>query len=356
MIEKNYINLEQEYLRYMRFTKSQAELIKKASEKLTLLGGPDAEGVAKYAEEYGQQLKATLTDEQLKILEDYSTGKAVAIMFKGLKELINDATMPDFLPSPLELSKCKYVIELASRNQILLTLIDNKAFAYDIDNNGKLIRVVANFQGGGKNKIQQEKDSQVISLSSHAGVALGAHTEAPYHATKSSVGSHSPAPSTLILTARWNPQNETTSVIPLPALMEKIDSRAILGLTLKEFGFTRTDSFVEGKGEGVNNSSIIDLDKDGMVRIRFNIYRTYYEQTAPEIAREGFVSLVRAINTTMPIKVNLQPTTAIAINNSAALHGRDIIMDNRRLLIRLFGYEKGVEPIKIATDPMIVQG
>lgn len=39
-----------------------------------------------------------------------------------------------------------------------------------------------------------------------------------------------------------------------------------------------------------------------------------------------------------------------------ALHCRDIIQDNCRLLVRLFGYWKGIKYIEINQDPLLVQG
>lgn len=37
-------------------------------------------------------------------------------------------------------------------------------------------------------------------------------------------------------------------------------------------------------------------------------------------------------------------------------HGRDVVQDNRRLLIRLFGYSAGASPVAISDDPLVVRG
>ncbi|HEZ0152263.1 hypothetical protein [Neisseria meningitidis] len=44
------------------------------------------------------------------------------------------------------------------------------------------------------------------------------------------------------------------------------------------------------------------------------------------------------------------------INNTLALHCRDVIQDNRRLLIRIFGYKNNIEYISLEDDPVLAQG
>lgn len=39
------------------------------------------------------------------------------------------------------------IINMASRNQILLSLVDYRSFAFDIDNCGMQVRLVGNFKG-----------------------------------------------------------------------------------------------------------------------------------------------------------------------------------------------------------------
>ncbi len=97
------------------------------------------------------------------------------LVFEGLRT-ITDSPPPHELPNLRSLENRHDVLWLAARNQILLELVDHKAFAYDMDNEGKMIRLVANFKGGGLTRIPDEPDHKEIS--SHSGLALGPHTEA----------------------------------------------------------------------------------------------------------------------------------------------------------------------------------
>jgi len=46
----------------------------------------------------------------------------------------------------------------------------------------------------------------------------------------------------------------------------------------------------------------------------------------------------------------------MVINNTRALHCRDVIKDNRRVLVRIFGLSKFSTPIVISEDPLLVRG
>jgi hypothetical protein len=46
----------------------------------------------------------------------------------------------------------------------------------------------------------------------------------------------------------------------------------------------------------------------------------------------------------------------MVINNVRALHCRDLIKDNRRVLVRIFGLSKFSSPIVITDDPLRLQG
>lgn len=74
---------------------------------------------------------------------------------------------------------------------------------------------------------------------------------------------------------------------------------------------------------------------------------------AKQLALDKFNSL---IDNATAYKINLQPSTCMIINNTLALHCRDVIQDNRRLLIRIFGYKNNIECIKLQDNPVIVQG
>lgn len=67
-----------------------------------------------------------------------------------------------------------------------------------------------------------------------------------------------------------------------------------------------------------------------------------------------FESIVR--QTHIVDSINLNPNTVLIINNNLCLHCRDIINDNRRTLVRLFGYRKNLDYIVLQKNPLIVKG
>ncbi|CDG22734.1 conserved protein of unknown function [Xenorhabdus poinarii G6] len=263
--------------------------------------------------------------------------------------------IPDFLPSPEELENDLECLRLASSNQILLHLVEQSSFAYDIDNHGKIMRLVANFKGGGANKLATERPENV-DKSSHSGIALGAHTEAPYHCTTSSEDGHSPAPSSLILTAKFNPLSEPTTIIPIAPILNKLNFEEILALTTKNFDFTRSETFTDGKGAEGKNTSILDIDKMGRFSMKYNSYRFTVNPNAPLFVKKAFKNFELFVNEAKMIKVSLSPNKTIIINNNTSLHCRDVIKDNRRLLIRLFGYSSDINPIILREQPLLIQG
>ncbi len=44
------------------------------------------------------------------------------------------------------------------------------------------------------------------------------------------------------------------------------------------------------------------------------------------------------------------------INNVRALHCREVIKDNRRVLVRVFGLSKFASPMVISEDPLLLRG
>lgn len=245
-------------------------------------------------------------------------------------------------------------MHLGARNQIILGLLDHRAFAYDIDNNGKLIRLVANFKGGGEEKLSDEP--REIELSSHSGLSLGPHTEAPYWCSTEARDGHSPSPSALILTAMWNPKNEGTSVIPIVNILEKIGATNTLYLASRNFNFTRSDSFNAGEGEDGTDVSIVECDSRAGFSVRFNSYRFSVDERAPERVKDAYSAFCGEVAAATPFQHVLSQESAIVINNTRALHCRDIVRDNRRLLIRLFGFSKFARAISLNENPLIVKG
>lgn len=353
VITEAFVRSGQQEVRVLSFNSLQSKRLKTCSEDLAAFGGPQALGAGVKAAAAAMELKCLLSKEQCDVIEAYSDGLFSLLIFKGLLK-VTDTNPPEELPALALLEQRHDVLCLASRNQILLTLVGNSSFAYDIDNEGKLIRLVANFKGGGQTKINAEP--HIKELSSHSGLALGPHTEAPYWCALHAEGGHSPAPSSLILSALWNPSMEPTSVIPLPAVLEKIGSLNCMALSSNSFQFTRSDSFVRGKGEGGRNVSILGFDNHVGFIARFNSYRFSVNESAPIFIKTAYAALCQRIGETTPFEHTLTQESAMVINNIRALHCRDVIKDNRRVLVRIFGLSKFASPLVISEDPLVLRG
>ncbi|MFB4391955.1 MULTISPECIES: TauD/TfdA family dioxygenase [unclassified Pseudomonas] len=340
---------------YLSFTQIQAQALSIASQSLAQLGGPQAAGAAQLARKHAQQLALTLAPQQRETLRRFASGELAALMY-------TDMTCPGEDPAPEQLpalsaleddARCLY---LAARNQLLLELMSYRAFAFDIDNEGKQVRLVGNFKGGGSTPRPDETQGARIELSSHAGLRLGPHTEAPYNCSVVAANEHSPAPSALILSARWNPANEPTYVIPMRGAIERLNGLQALALTSASFDFTRSDCFVAGLGEPEQATSLLQFDANGGFALRYNSYRFSVNDHASQAATDAFDAFQEAVAQAQALPFLLQPDTALVINNCRALHGRDIVKDNRRLLVRLFGYSPFAQPVVICEDPLLVRG
>lgn len=347
------VHSNQQEVRVFTFCPQQSTRLHECSEELAASGGPQATGANAKAAVAATALKCLLSKEQCELLEAYSEGLISLLIFEGMLR-VTDTNPPDELPGLASLEQRHDVLCLAARNQILLKLVGNHSFAYDMDNEGKLIRLVANFKGGGRTKISAEPP--VKELSSHSGLALGPHTEAPYWCAMHAKGGHSPAPSSLILSALWNPSMEPTLVIPLPPVLEKIGVMNCLALTSGSFHFTRSDSFVSGKGESGRNVSILDFDHKVGFTARFNSYRFSVNESASTFIKTAYAALRQRIGEATPFEYALTQESAMVINNIRALHCRDVIKDNRRVLVRIFGLSKFTSPLVISEDPLLLRG
>ncbi|MGJ7515127.1 hypothetical protein ACSFE6_12420 [Pseudomonas baetica] len=340
-------------IRTFSFDMRQASLLHKRAEELAAIGGPQIPGVKFKASLAAAELKLSFSKHQCELLGAYSNGLISLLIFDGLQK-INDSSLPNELPGLVSLENRYDVLCLAVRSQILLSLVDNSAFAYDMDNEGKLVRLVANFKGGGLIKIDAEPETK--ELSSHSGLALGPHTEAPYWCAVKAKNGHSPSPSSLILSALWNPSLEATRVIPLPPILEKIGITNCLALTTENFHFTRSDSFVNGMGEDGRDASILEFNEHIGFAARFNSYRFSVNDKASHFVKTAYTALCQGIDRATPIEYSLTQESAMVINNVRALHCRDVIKDNRRVLIRIFGLSKFSSPIVVSEDPLLLQG
>ena len=327
--------------------------------EIAKLGGCQSSNAQSLANEAAYiLLEKYLDSEQKAEIQKFINQKTCVIIFNNLyaKNIGGQAIqIPELLPKMEELEQDLECLKLAASNQILLAVTEQFSFAYDIDNHGKIMRLVGNFKGGGATKLQNE-DSSKVDKSSHSGIALGAHTEAPYHAATKVSNGHSPAPSSLVLTARYNPLSEATTVIPLQPILEQLHYLDLLALTTKNFDFTRSETFTSDKGTGGSKVSILEFNDNGVMGIKYNSYRFTANAHAPEEVKKALKKFNELINFSEQYKINLQPSTCIIINNTLALHCRDVIQDNRRLLIRIFGYKNDIEYISLKDNPALVQG
>lgn len=318
-------------------------------------GGPQSINSAALAISFSTELYEMLSEEKISEIKRFVTKQTSLFTINNLKNDDAETNLPESLSPVTELESSFKVLKLASRCQIILALVDQVAFAYDIDNYGKITRLVANFKGGGLNKIKNEVASNV-DKSSYSGIALSAHTEAPYHTATKIKEAHSPAPSSLILTALWNPLSEPTNVIPIEPILEKLTFEEVLSLTTPSFDFTRSETFTDGQGSGGIKVSILEVDAQGNYGMKYNSYRFTANAESSDFVKRTFIKFEKIVAESIPIQIPLDSTKTLIINNTRALHCRDIIKDNRRALVRLFGYWNNIEYIAIQKNPLLVKG
>ncbi|WP_442111941.1 TauD/TfdA family dioxygenase [Pseudomonas sp. NUPR-001] len=340
---------------HLNFDSHQGRELAAASQRLASTGGPESPGVASTARQWIKSFESTLTPEQKAVVQRFADGRLSALMFSHLPHPGADPA-PEQLPGLSTLEQCPRCLYLAARNQLLLELVRYRSFAFDIDNDGKQMRLVGNFKGGGRVSLENEPTGAAVELSSHSGLKLGLHTEAPYNCAVLAHAGHSPAPSALILTARWNPASQATRILPLANIIERLGTLHALALTSASFDFTRSECFVAGQGDAGTAISMLQFDANGGFALRYNAYRFSLNSHASEAASRAFDAFVALVQATRPLSFELQPDSALLINNARTLHGRDTLVDNRRLLIRLFGYSRFAQPIVIRPDPLLVQG
>ncbi|MCY1247854.1 hypothetical protein D9M72_612260 [compost metagenome] len=72
--------------------------------------------------------------------------------------------------------------------------------------------------------------------------------------------------------------------------------------------------------------------------------------------KTAYTALCQGVDEATPIECTLTQESAMVINNIRALHCRDVIKDNRRVLVRIFGLSKFSTPIVVSEDPLVLQG
>lgn len=126
--------------------------------------------------------------------------------------------------------------------------------------------------------------------------------------------------------------------------------------TTDNFQFTRSDSFVSGKGEDGRNVSILEFDDKTGFAARFNSYRFSVNDNVSTFVKTAYTALCQGVDEATPVECTLTQESAMVINNIRALHCRDVIKDNRRVLVRIFGLSKFSTPIVVSEDPLVLQG
>lgn len=350
----SYCEAPPEVLKF-RFSEEQACLLDEVSLQVAIVGGPDSAGAAATCTKYAMCLKHSIDTAQLAILNAFASSQISAIEFTGMRLPTFDP-VPEQLADMDELLEDSIVLYLASRNQVLLSLVGYRSFAFDIDNDGMQVRLVGNFKGGGTTPLVNEGVNHKAELSSHAGVGLGPHTEPPYNCSVLSEAGHSPAPSALILTARWNPLHEPTRLIPVRKVIAKLNGLEALALSSRSFCFTRSDCFIKDEGQAPGANSILQFDKHGDFTLRYSSYRYSPHDEASDSARHAYHSLQHLLEQAKTYAFVLHPDSALLINNNQTLHAREVIKDNRRLLVRLFAYSPDAQPLVLQEDPLVVRG
>ncbi|WP_202802740.1 hypothetical protein [Bartonella rattaustraliani] len=130
----------------------------------------------------------------------------------------------------------------------------------------------------------------------------------------------------------------------------------IFALTTPSFDFTRSETFTDGKGSGGSKTPILKINKHGIYGVKYNSYRFTVNDQASDFIKASFSKFERIVVNSKPFKINLNYNSTLIINNTRATHCRDIVKDNRRLLIRLFGYRDDIDYIEIQKEPLIVKG
>lgn len=154
-IVKNIVSTQEEVSKFY-FDSKQANILNEHFEAIADIGGPQASGARLKAVLAAHELRTSLSTEQLRLVKKYSDGLMSMLVYEGLST-ITDSEPPKKLPDLQRLETQHDILCLAARNQILLELVDHQAFAYDIDNEGKLVRLVANFKGGDWKKLMMRK-------------------------------------------------------------------------------------------------------------------------------------------------------------------------------------------------------
>ena len=321
----------------VRLSAKQAHALQKECVSIVEAGGPESGTAQAMAAAAAERMQALLSKRQLAKFQRYANGQIAVLHVLGCDQPVNDP-VPDVLPDRGCLQGDFVTNLLASRSQVILAMVGQDAVSYEFENKGLIARLVGNFLGGGETPIDVPESKVAAGSSSHHGGLLAPHTEGPYFAMRWDVTGPAPSPATLALTGRWNPLAEPTCVVVLRPILNSLGIQ-LIGLCLSAFRFGVSDSY-EG-AEAPRQVQVVEYAKDGDFAVRYNDLRLQAEDDAPEIAKGALAALRDKIHSARPRHVALGPSDVLLINNTQAVHARDIVRDNRRLLIRVFGAPAG---------------
>ena len=130
------------------FTGAQAEMLEASAVEIAKNGGPQIPGTKSRALQSAAEICATFDATQAIAAKRFANGELSLLIFEGMLDPIGCDT-PVELPNLGVLQSDFHCLKLASRSQILINIVEHRAFAFDLDSN-ELVRLVGNFKGGGK--------------------------------------------------------------------------------------------------------------------------------------------------------------------------------------------------------------
>lgn len=331
----------------LHFDAQQARLLHGFSEAIAVIGGPRASGARMAASQAATELAVCLSGAQMDLIGRYAAGLLSMLVFKGLNKVTRMGP-PATLPPLPALEQRHDILCLASRNQILLKLVDHLPFACDIATGEKLVHIVAHCESGGLGTRPRELGKMGPGFPSNW--PSPPHTEAPYECAVHAKTGAAPFPTASILSALWNPSLEATSVIPLPPILDKLGIADRSALGERNIDRLGGDPRIGGACQDEQDErgvSIPEHDTRPGFAVRFDARHFPSEERGSAPVNEALAAFRQGV----PVQHILTQESAIIVNTDRALLCDDIVKDNRRLLVRLFGHSSGARPSLISATP-----
>lgn len=299
-------------------------------------GGPQVSGSRKLAAESAQILVEFLTEDQKQIVSKFSSGEISLLVFRCMNA-INNHVDSVFLSSSVKIKKEFYCLVLAARNQILLHLVSHCECPLGHDK--PPFDVIGNFNEDSEAWTEAGAPSGTAETASAYRLALKARTEPPRRCSTVSPGVRPPTPSALILTARWNPRRELITAIPISRAIDKIDRKTISALTKHDFKlFLNGDSSTQSDMQ--HYFPILEYNDKNFVSINFNPYHSIPSDGLSDYSKAALEMLFNEISKLPMVRLSLDASSALLINNMKALNCCDLEPNDRQLIVKMAGYSK----------------